>query len=55
MTTIQKSSEVIKSYVEFEKMFLPKTFNERINKTPDNGYDLGVKWAKESFKKIRGN
>jgi len=53
MNKKREREEVIHSMVEFEKMYFPKAFKERMAEKPTDAHALGISLAKESLNKIR--
>jgi len=49
----KKKKQVYKSIREFEKKFLPKTFEKRRGEKPTDAQALGIILAEESLEKIR--
>ncbi len=48
-----KKKGTYRSVMEFERKFLPKSFEKRIAAKPADAQALGVNLAKESLEKIR--
>ena len=53
MNKKREREEVIHSMAEFEKMYFPKAFKERMAEKPTDAHALGISLAKESLNKIR--
>lgn len=53
MNRNEKKKQICRSMAEFEKKFLPKSFEKRMAERPTDAQDLGVSLAKESLNKIR--
>jgi hypothetical protein len=53
MSRNKKKKLIFHSMIEFEKVFLPKSFRKRMSEKPTDAYDLGIYLAKESLNKIR--
>lgn len=51
---IEDDTRIFHSMVEFEKMFLPKSFERRLTeKSPDDVHAIGISLAKDSIDKMR--
>jgi len=53
MNKNRERKEVIRSMVEFERVYYPKAFKERMAEKPTDARALGISLAKESLNKIR--
>ena len=53
MEKMRKKKQIIRSMMEFEKEFLPKSFEKRISHEPTDPRALGISLAKESLDKVR--
>ena len=53
MMKIKKKKKVFYSMMEFEKTFLPKSFEKRISKEPTDPMELGITLARQSLDKIK--
>lgn len=53
MNKNEKKKQIYRSMAEFEKKFLPKSFEERMAERPKDAQALGISLAKESLNKIR--
>lgn len=49
----KEKKKVIHSMVEFERKFLPKSYEKKMVQKPKDAHALGVSLAKESLEKIR--
>jgi hypothetical protein len=53
MKKIKTKKKVFYSIMEFEKAFLPKSFEEKMSKEPTDPNELGITLAKQSLDKIK--
>ena len=53
MSINKKRKKTYRSMMEFEREFLPKSFEERMAEKPTDARALGISLAKESLDKIR--
>lgn len=53
MDSRKKKTQVFRSMMEFEKTYLPASFEKRMKEKPTDAYALGVNLAKESLEKLR--
>ena len=53
MNRNKKMKQIYLSMTEFERTFLPKSFEKQMAEKPTDAQDLGVSLAKESLEKVR--
>jgi len=53
MNKNKKKNQIYRSMREFEKEFLPKSFEKRMAEKPIDAQALGISLARESLDKIR--
>ena len=53
MDKSKEKKQEVRSMMEFERKFLPKSFEKRMAEKPTDAHALGVSLAKESLDKIR--
>ncbi|MFZ3384584.1 MAG: hypothetical protein WA144_11725 [Candidatus Methanoperedens sp.] len=49
-----EKKKVFCSSIDFEKTYFPKSFEKQAAKESEDAYNLGIRWAKESLDKIKG-
>ena len=55
MRTGRKKKQIFRSMMEFEREFLPKSFEKSTAEKPTDAHALGISLAKESIEKIRAH
>ena len=53
MNRNKEKKQIFRSMAEFERAFLPKSFEKRMAEKPTDAHALGISLAKESLEKIR--
>ncbi|MEA1995294.1 MAG: hypothetical protein U9N18_03970 [Campylobacterota bacterium] len=53
MNRNEKKKQVIRSMIEFERKYFPKSFEKRMTEKPTDARALGICLAKESLDKIK--
>jgi hypothetical protein len=53
MNKSKHKKQIFHSLMEFEKKYLPKSFEKRMAEKPTNAQAIGIRLAKQSLDKIR--